>query len=254
MLFPDHEIALVTGASRGIGRAIAKDLAAEGATVLVNYNSSERAAKELVDEIEAAGGTARAYQADVSDSKVVRALFKTIRRDWGGLRVLVNNAGINDDGFLMMMSDDKWQRVIDMNLGSTFLCCREALKVMAATRPAERKPTSIVNVASIAGLAGAPGQLNYCAAKGGVIAFTKGLAREAGPFGVRANVVAPGFVETDMVRGVPQEVLDAYKLATPMARLGQPEEVAGVVSFLASSKASYITGQTVTVDGGFLPH
>jgi 3-oxoacyl-[acyl-carrier protein] reductase len=165
--------------------------------------------------------------------------------------VLVNNAGVIDDGFVMMMSHEKWSRVVDTNLGSTFLCSREALRIMMRNQKTPKPGGAIVNVASIAGIVGAPGQLNYTASKGGMIAFTRGLAKEAAMFSVRANAVAPGFVETEMMREVPRDVVDLYKLATPLQRLGQPEDIAPIVSFLASTRSAYITGQVVAVDGGF---
>jgi 3-oxoacyl-[acyl-carrier protein] reductase len=254
LLFPDHDIALVTGGSRGIGRAIAIDLAAEGASVVVNYNTNEAAAEKVVAQISESGGTAIAVQADVAVEEDVRRLFRTVRREFGGLHVLVNNAGINVDGFTMVMSLAKWRKVMSVNSDSAFLCTREGLKLMARNAKTDRPGGSIVNVASIAALVGNPGQINYTASKGAVVAMTKATAREAAPMGVRANVVAPGFIDTDMAHTAPQAVLDWYATATPLKRVGQPEEVAALVSFLASRKASYITGQTIAIDGGYIAH
>ncbi len=251
MLFPEHDVALVTGAGRGIGRAIALDLAAEGATVVLNYNKSAEGAAEVVEEISGAGGRALAIQADVSVEDEVRRLYKTIRRDLGTIRILVNNAGIKDDGFLMLMSLEKWRHVVSVNLDSAFLCSREALRLMARNKKGPRPGGAIVNITSIAGLIGGPGQLNYTASKGGLAAFTKGLAKEAAPLGVRANAVAPGFTNTEMIRAVPKAVLDGYAAVVPLQRLGEAHEVAGLVSFLASDRAGYITGQVIAVDGGF---
>lgn len=245
MLFEQGTIALVTGAGRGIGGAIAKDLAREGATVAVNYNQSDEAAKRVVANIESEGHQAIAVQADVSDEKAVKQMFRRLRDEFGHLDVVVNNAGIVDDGFLMMMSLRKFESVLRVNLLGTFICSREALKMMAR----ERKG-SIVNIASVSGMIGMEGQLNYSASKGGIIAFTKGLAREAAPQGVRANVVAPGFIETDMIKRVPPPLMGLYTQLIPLQRIGRPEEVACAVSFVASPKASYMTGGVLVVDGG----
>jgi 3-oxoacyl-[acyl-carrier protein] reductase len=253
MLFPDHDVAIVTGGSRGIGRAIALDLAAEGATVVVNYVKNADAAEEVVKQIHDHGGQATAFQADVSKEEDVRRLFRSVRRGYGSLRILVNNAGATDDGFLLLMSAQKWRRVQATNLDSTFLCSREALRLIARNAKTGRPGGVIVNIASVSGIAGVPGQLNYSAAKGGVIALTRGLAKETAAMGVRVNAVAPGFVDTDMIRDLPPEIVDAYSLVVPMGRIGRVEEVASVASFLASDKASYITGQVISVDGG-CPH
>lgn len=253
MLFADGQVALVTGGSRGIGRAISLDLAREGATVVLNYVKNEAAAAAVVDEIEQTGRRAKAIQADVSVEDDVRRLFRTIRRELGTLHVVVNNAGIAGDGFLALMSLAKWRHVMSANLDSVFLCSREALRMMARNKGTAHPGGAIVNVSSLAGIVGNPGQGNYSASKGGVITLTKSLAKEAAVFGVRANAVAPGFIATEMIREVPREVLDGYVAAVPLGRIGDAEEVASVVSFLASSKASYVTGQAVAIDGGW-PH
>lgn len=251
MLFPERDLAIVTGGGRGIGRAIALDLAAEGARVVVNFVKNESAASQVVDEICAAGGEACARQADVSDEADVRRLFRCVRQELGCPRILVNNAGITDDGLLALMSFEKWNKVVSVNLNSAFLCSREAVRLMARDRKNARGAGSIINIASVAGISGSVGQANYDAAKGGLIAFTRGLAREVASCAVRVNAVAPGFIETDMIRGVPTRLIDRYTEIVPLQRIGQPCEVGGVVSFLASDRASYITGQVIAVDGGF---
>jgi 3-oxoacyl-[acyl-carrier protein] reductase len=244
-MFSEGSVALVTGASRGIGRAIALDLAANGVSVAIHYHAQAAEAQAVAEQILQADGKAKVYQADVSVEADVQRMCRDIKRDFGRLDILVNNAGITKDGFVTMMSESKWQDVMDTNLKGTFLCTREALKIMH-----RQKRGSIVNVASTSGLTGQPGQLNYSAAKGGMISFTKGLAREVAPHGIRANVVAPGFTETDMTRQMEPATLKKYLEMVPLGRIGKPEEIAYMVTFLASERAAYITGKVFVVDGG----
>ena len=228
--------ALVTGASRGIGRAIAIELAAAGAGVVVGYRSGQEEAEALASEI---GG--RAIQADVSSADDARRLVE----EAGDLDILVNNAGLTRDGLLARMSDDDWRTVLDTNLSSVFYTCR------AVTRPMMKKRAgSIVNISSIVGVHGNWGQTNYAASKAGIIGFTKSLARELGSRNVRANVVAPGYVKTQLTDVLPEEATAAMLTNTPLGRLGEPEDVAGAVRFLCSDAASFITGEVLLVDGG----
>jgi len=228
--------ALVTGASRGIGRAIAAELAAAGASVVVGYRSGQEEAEVLAAEL---GG--RAVQADVSSPDDARRLVE----EAGDLDILVNNAGLTRDGLLARMSDDDWRTVIDTNLSSVFYTCR------AVTRPMMKKRAgSIVNISSIVGVHGNWGQTNYAASKAGIIGFTKSLARELGSRNVRANVVAPGYVKTQLTDVLPEQATEAMLTNTPLGRLGEPEDVAGAVRFLCSDAASFITGEVLLVDGG----
>jgi 3-oxoacyl-[acyl-carrier protein] reductase len=228
--------ALVTGGSRGIGKAIAIELARAGATVVVGYRSGADEADAVAGEI---GG--RAVQADVSDPDEARRLVE----DAGDVEILVNNAGITRDGLLMRMPDDDWRAVLDTNLGGVFHTCRAASRGML-----RRRSGSIVNLSSIVGVHGNPGQTNYGAAKAGIIGFTKSLARELGTRGVRANVVAPGYIDTRLTQELPDELKDAMVQNTPLGRFGSPEDVAGAVRFLCSDEASFITGEVLLVDGG----
>jgi 3-oxoacyl-[acyl-carrier protein] reductase len=239
-------VAIVTGASRGIGRAIAIALAAEGAKVAVNYASSSGPADEVVATITEAGGEAIALQADVSQSDQVDNLIKTVMDRWGRIDILVNNAGITRDTLLMRMKLEDWQAVIDLNLSGVFLCTRAVAKIML-----KQKAGRIVNIASVAGQMGNPGQGNYSAAKAGVIGFTKTIAKELASRGITVNAVAPGFITTDMTKDLKgTEELLKY---IPLGRFGQPEEVAGLVRFLAADPAAaYITGQVMNVDGGMV--
>jgi 3-oxoacyl-[acyl-carrier protein] reductase len=239
------QIALVPGASRGIGRAIAEALAAVGAKVVVNYASSADAAAEVVQGIEAAGGHAWAYQADVANEVEVEAMVKAVLEREGRLDVLVNNAGITRDGLLMRMKTADWQSVIDLNLTGVFLCTRAVSRAMLKARSGR-----ITNLTSVVGLMGNPGQANYSAAKAGVIGLTRSTAAEFASRGITVNAVAPGFIATDMTKDLNAEPILA---AIPLGRLGQPEEVAGAVRFLAADPAAaYITGQVLAVDGGMV--
>jgi len=232
----EGKTALVTGASRGIGRAIAVELAAAGALVVVGYRTGEEEAEEVAGEI---GG--RAVQADISDPESALALVQAA----GDIDILVNNAGLTRDGLLARMSDDDWRLVIETNLSSVFYTCR------AVTRPMMKKRAgAIVNVSSIVGVHGNGGQTNYAASKAGMIGFTKSLAKELGSRGVRANVVAPGYITTALTDVLPEEATNALLQQTPLGRLGEPTDVARAVRFLCSDEASFITGEVLLVDGG----
>lgn len=228
--------ALVTGASRGIGRAIARELARAGASVVVSYRTGEAEAQALAAEL---GG--RAVQADVSDPASARALVE----EAGELDILVNNAGVTRDGLLVRMSDEDWRTVLDTNLASCFYTCRAAVRGMM-----KRRSGAIVNISSIVGLHGNWGQTNYAASKAGIIGFTKALARELGSRNIRANVVVPGYVKTQLTNVLPEDATATMLQSTPLGRLGDPEDVAGAVRFLCSDEASFITGAVLLVDGG----
>jgi len=232
----EGKTALVTGASRGIGRAIALELARAGASVVVGYRSGAEEAEAVASE---AGG--RAVQADVGDPDEAKRLVE----EAGDLDVLVNNAGVTRDGLIARMSDEDWRAVIDTNLGGVFHTCRAAARGMM-----RRRAGSIVNISSIVGLHGNPGQTNYAASKAGIIGFTKSLARELGSRGVRANVIAPGYVSSRLTDEIPDELRQAMLQNTPLGRFGEPEDIAGAVRFLCSDEASFITGEVLLVDGG----
>lgn len=238
-------VALVTGASRGIGRSIALQLAADGFAVGVNYASSSGKADDVVNEITAAGGSAIAVQADVSDADAVAAMFDKVAEELGPITVLVNNAGITDDGLLLRMSPEQWDTVISTNLRSVFLCTKAALRGMIRA-----KGGRIINISSVSGVYGNAGQGNYSASKAGVIGFTMATAKEVGSRGITVNAVAPGFIATDMTDALGDEATNAATEQISLGRLGTPEEVASVVGYLASDGASYITGQTIVIDGG----
>lgn len=239
------KVALVTGASRGIGRATALQLAYSGAAVVVNYRGNADAAHEVVTEIEQAGGRATAAQGNVAENADVDRLVKTASDAFGSLDILVNNAGITRDNLLMRMKDDEWDAVLDTNLRGAYLLTKAAMRSMMRARWGR-----IINITSVVGLMGNAGQTNYAAAKAGLIGFTKAVAREMASRGVTANAIAPGFVETDMVAALNDATRQAILGAIPLGRLGQAQEIAQLVVFLASDAAGYITGQTIAVDGG----
>jgi len=241
----DGKVALVTGASRGIGAAIAKRLAADGAAVAVNYAGSRDAALAVVESIIAAGGRAIALQADVSDPAACTTLVNDTVAEFGQLDILVNNAGITRDGLVVRMTDEDWDAVIATNLTGVFSMTRAAAKVMMKARSG-----SIVNISSVVGISGNAGQVNYSAAKAGVIGLTKSVARELAARNVRCNAVAPGFIETDMTAVLTDVQREGVACNIAMGRLGSSDDVASAVSFLAGDDAGYVTGQVLAVDGG----
>lgn len=239
--------ALVTGASRGIGKAIALALAAKGYAVAVNYAGSQAAAEAVKNEIIAAGGQAFTIQGDVSKSEDVDRIFKTIKEEFGQLDVLVNNAGITRDGLLLRMKEENWDAVISTDLKSDFLTTKAAAQMMM-----RKKKGAIINIASVVGIMGNAGQANYAAAKAGVIGLTKATAKELAGRNIRVNAVAPGFIATDMTDVIPEKNKEMMLQSIPLGRMGLAEDVANAVCFLASEDASYITGQVLKVDGGMV--
>jgi 3-oxoacyl-[acyl-carrier protein] reductase len=240
------KVAVVTGASRGLGRAIAEEMAANGARVVVNYHSSEGPAQEVVAAIVNRGGTAVAVRADVSKLAEAQDLVKATLEHYGQLDILVNNAGTTRDTMLMMMSEEQWDTVIDANLKSVFNCCKAALRPMMRRKQGGR----IINISSVVGLAGQGGQANYAASKAGIIGFTKSLAKEVGSRRITVNAIAPGFFPTALTAVLPEEVVGKALELIPLGRLGEVDEVAHLAAFLASDKAAYITGEVIRVDGG----
>lgn len=240
----DQTIALVTGASRGIGKAIALALGAQGMTV-VGTATSDSGAEAISESLAAAGITGRGMRLDVSDDASVDAVIKAIGDEFGTVTVLVNNAGITRDNLLMRMKAAEWDEVINTNLSSLYRVCKACLRPMMKARTGR-----IVNIASVVGSSGNAGQTNYAAAKAGMVGFTKSLAQEVGSRGITVNAVAPGFIDTDMTRELPEAQREALLAAIPLARLGQPEEIAAAVAFLASPSSGYITGETIHVNGG----
>lgn len=239
------KVAIVTGASRGIGREIAITLAKYGAKVVVNYCGSKEKAEEVVELIKAEGGIASVYQGDVADSEAMKQMFTDVLKEYGSIDILVNNAGITRDNLILKMSDEEFNDVIDTNLKGVYYCLKQVSKIMLRQRSGR-----IINISSIAGVIGNAGQINYSASKAGVIGMTKALARELGSRGITVNAVAPGFIKTDMTDKLPDALKDTYVNQIPLKRFGEVSDIAETVAFLASDKAAYITGQTISVDGG----
>ena len=239
------KIAIVTGASRGIGRQIAKTLAEQGAAVIVNYCGSEQAANETVEQITASGVTAKAYQADVSDYTQAADMMNDVVKEYGRIDILINNAGITRDNLILKMNDEDFMKVINTNLTGTFNCVKHASKIML-----KQKYGRIVNMASIVGIYGNAGQANYAASKAGVIGMTKSVAKELGSRNITVNAIAPGYIGTDMTDSLPDAAKEKITSAIAMKRMGTVEDVANLAAFLASDNASYITGQVIGVDGG----
>jgi len=239
--------AVVTGASRGIGRAIALKLATLGANIVVNYRNSAGAMQEVVKEIEALGVKTLAVQCDISNYSDVENMMKKCKEEFGSIDILVNNAGITKDGLLMRMKEEDFDSVIDTNLKGAFNCTKHVSAIMLKQRSGR-----IINISSVSGLTGNAGQVNYSSAKAGILGMTKAVAREFASRGVTCNAVAPGYIQTDMTDGLPDKVKEAIMNSIPLNRLGMPGDVANAVAFLASEEASYITGQVINVDGGMV--
>lgn len=239
------KVALITGSSRGIGKSVAKDLASKGAFVIINYSSNEQAAQSVKDEIESKGGKCEIRGFDVSSYSQVNDEIDSIVKDHGELNFLVNNAGITRDTLLMRMKEEDWDDVINVNLKGVFNCTKAASKYMV-----KQKSGRIVNISSVVGEMGNPGQSNYSATKAGIIGFTKSVSRELASRNITVNSIAPGFIETDITSGLSDKVKEHYLRQIPLSRFGSPEDVSGVVSFLLSDAASYITGEVIRVNGG----
>jgi len=240
-----NKVAIITGGSRGIGRSIAIRFADNGAKVVIIYSTNDKAAKEVERYISDNGSVVVSFKGSVADYQDIINIIKETKKRFGRIDILVNNAGIKRDGFLMFTRESDWDEVINTNLKGTFLCTKEILKTMIS-----QKSGRIINITSLTGVVGQAGQTNYAASKGGIISFTKALAKEVAPFGILVNAIAPGFIETDMLKDVPPETLKESIDMIPLKRFGKPEEVADVALFLASDMSTYITGQIIHANGG----
>ena len=241
----ENKIVLVTGAGRGIGASIAKRFASEGAEVIVNYSGNDEAAQKTVDEITATGGQAQKYKCSVNDSESVKVMIDEIIKKFGRIDILINNAGITKDGLMLRMTDEDFDRVIDVNLKGTFNCTKYVSKYML-----KQKSGKIINISSVVGLSGNAGQVNYSASKAGIIGITKSAAKELSSRGITVNAVAPGYVDTDMTKVLSDNIRNEILKNIPLQRMGNVEDISNCVAFLASEDASYITGQVISVDGG----
>ena len=241
----ENKIVLVTGAGRGIGASIAKRFASEGAEVIANYSGNDEAAQKTVDEITATGGQAQKYKCSVNDSESVKVMIDEIIKEFGRIDILVNNAGITKDGLMLRMTDEDFDRVIDVNLKGTFNCTKYVSKYML-----KQKSGKIINISSVVGLSGNAGQVNYSASKAGIIGITKSAAKELSSRGITVNAVAPGYVDTDMTKVLSDNIRNEILKNIPLQRMGNVEDISNCVAFLASEDASYITGQVISVDGG----
>ena len=241
----ENKIVLVTGAGRGIGASIDKRFASEGAEVIVNYSGNDEAAQKTVDEITATGGQAQKYKCSVNDSESVKVMIDEIIKEFGRIDILVNNAGITKDGLMLRMTDEDFDRVIDVNLKGTFNCTKYVSKYML-----KQKSGKIINISSVVGLSGNAGQVNYSASKAGIIGITKSAAKELSSRGITVNAVAPGYVDTDMTKVLSDNIRNEILKNIPLQRMGNVEDISNCVAFLASEDASYITGQVISVDGG----
>ncbi|HUL31899.1 MAG TPA: 3-oxoacyl-[acyl-carrier-protein] reductase [Thermodesulfobacteriota bacterium] len=243
----ENQVAIVTGGTKGIGKAISLLLAEQGAKVFANFSKDAKAAEDLEKEVKSKGLSLGLLKADVTQFDQVKAMVEETFARYGRIDILVNNVGLVRDNFLMLMSDEDWDSLLKANLTSLFHCCRVVIRKMIPQRKGK-----IINIASISGILGTPGQANYAATKGGMISFTKSLARELGPFNIHVNAVAPGLIESEVVSKMPKEKLEAIIKSSSLGRVGKPEDVAQAVLFLASEHSNYITGQTIVVDGGIV--
>jgi 3-oxoacyl-[acyl-carrier protein] reductase len=242
-----EQVAIVTGGTKGIGRAICLLFAVEGAEVIANFSKDVKAAEDLMEEAKSRGLSVALLKADVTQFDQVKEMVEETFAQYGRIDILVNNVGLIRDNFLMLMSDDDWDSLIKTNLTSLFYCCKAVIRKMIPQRRGK-----IINISSISGILGTSGQTNYATAKGGVISFTKSLARELGPFNIHVNAVAPGLIESEVISRMPKEKVEAIIKSSSLGRMGKPEEVAQAVLFLASEGSNYITGQTIVVDGGII--